>query len=93
MDMDTAGKGNVPCPCWESNQELVTRSTRSALSTLTEIFQHPYQWECIYCNWVLKRKKVENCGLDSSGSQLGPMAGFCGHGYKSSRLAKDGELF
>jgi hypothetical protein len=35
---------------------------------------------------------MENCGLDSSGSGQGPVAGSCQHGNEHSRSIKGGVL-
>jgi hypothetical protein len=39
-----------------------------------------------------ERNTVGGCVLDSFGSELGPLAGSCGHGSKLSRSIKCGEF-
>jgi hypothetical protein len=46
----------------------------------------------IILKWILGNR-MEGCGLDSSGSEYGPVAGSCKHGDEPSGSIKGGEFF
>jgi len=56
---------------------------------------HSINWLCVSRYMRLEFKYVTEifrCGLDSSGSEWGPVAGSCEHGNEASGYIKGGEI-